>query len=146
MLDRGSQSQGVQFKLAPQNLEAELGKLVWREIIVKPPKNLPCWISVQTEHGPLWALVFVMNRQSRSYVGKLSAEEVADVQARACGHWGSGEERLCITFMRLEEHGVHDRGLGPLQELCRYSAPIGLFPSHFSKRTHGAQSSTGLFG
>jgi len=116
-LDRGGQCQGVLFRLAPQNLEAQLGKLVRREMTVKPPNNLPRWISVQTEHGPLRALAFVMNRQSRFYVGKLSAPEVADVLARACGHWGSGAEYLCNTVAHLEEHGIHDHGLWRLQEL-----------------------------
>ena len=66
---------------------------------------------------PLGALAFVMNRQSRFYVGKLTAEEVADVLARACGHWGSGAEYLCNTVAHLEEHRIHDRGLWRLQEL-----------------------------
>jgi cation transport protein ChaC len=73
-LDRGGQCQGVLFRLAQQNLEAQLGRLVRREMTVKPPNNLPRWISVQTEHGPLRALAFVMNRQSRFYVGRLSAD------------------------------------------------------------------------
>ena len=76
------------LRLAPQNLEAQLGKLVRWEMTVKPPNNLPRWINVQTEHGPLPALAFVMNRHSRFYVGRLSSEEVADVLAQACGHWG----------------------------------------------------------
>jgi cation transport protein ChaC len=58
-----------------------------------------------------------MNRQSRFYVGKLSAEEVADTLSRACGHWGSCAEYLYNTVTHLEEHGIHDRGLWRLQEL-----------------------------
>jgi cation transport protein ChaC len=84
---------------------------------VKPPNDLPRWISVETEQGPLRALAFVMNRQSRFYVGKLTAEEIADVLARACGHWGSGAEYLGNTVAHLEEHGLHDCGLWRLQEL-----------------------------
>jgi cation transport protein ChaC len=116
-LDRGGQCQGVLFRLAPQNLEAQFGRLVRREITVKPPNNLPRWINVQTEHGPLPALAFAINRQSRFYVGRLSAEDVADVLARACGHWGSGAKYLCNTVTHLEEHCIHDRGLWKLQEL-----------------------------
>jgi cation transport protein ChaC len=116
-LDRGGQCQGVLLRLAPQNLEAQLGKLVRREMTVKPPNNLPRWINVQTEHGPFPALAFVMNRHSRFYVGRLSSEEVADVLAQACGHWGSGAEYLCNTVAHLEQHGIHDRGLWKLQQL-----------------------------
>lgn len=116
-LDRGGQCQGVLFKLPPHDLEAQLGKLVRREMTVKPPNKIPRWIAVETAQGPLRAIAFVMNRQSRFYTGKLSPEEVADVLARACGHWGSGAEYLCNTVQRLEEHGIHDRGLWKLQEL-----------------------------
>ncbi len=116
-LDRGGQCRGVLHRLAPENLEGQLSKLVRREMTVKPPNNLPRWITVQTEQGPLGALAFVMNRRSRFYVGKLAPEEVADTLARACGHWGSCAEYLCNTVAHLEEHGIHDRGLWKLQEL-----------------------------
>ena len=48
-LDRGGQCQGVVFKLPPEDLEAQLQKLVRREITVKPPNNIPRWITVETE-------------------------------------------------------------------------------------------------
>ena len=86
LLDRGGQCQGVVFKLPPEDLEAQLQKLVRREITVKPPNNIPRWITVETEHGPLRAVAFVMNRKSRFYVAKLSPEETADILAKACGH------------------------------------------------------------
>ena len=52
-LDRGGQCQGVVFRLPPEDLEAQLLKLVRREITVKPPNNIPRWITVETENGPL---------------------------------------------------------------------------------------------
>jgi cation transport protein ChaC len=66
-LDRGGQCQGVVFRLPPEDLEEQLKKLVRREITVKPPNNIPRWISVETEQGSLHALAFVMNRKSRFY-------------------------------------------------------------------------------
>ena len=116
-LDRGGQCQGVLFRLRPQNLEGQLQRLVRREITAKPPNNLPRWISVATDHGTVPAIAFVMNRQSRVYVGRLAPEEVADILAVACGHWGSGAEYLHNTIAHLQEHGIHDRGLWRLQEL-----------------------------
>lgn len=116
-LDRGGQCQGVLFRLAPESLEAQLGKLVRREMTVKPPNNIPCWIAVDTEQGPVRAFAFTMNRQSRFYTGRLSPEEVADVVARACGHWGSCAEYLHNTVAHLEERGIHDRSLWRLQAL-----------------------------
>jgi glutathione-specific gamma-glutamylcyclotransferase len=110
-LDRGGQCQGVLFRLAPENLKAQLGKLVRREIHVTPPNNLPRWIAVDTEQGSLRAIAFVMNRESPFYTGRLSPEEVADVVATACGHAGSCAEYLHNTVAHLEEHGIHDRSL-----------------------------------
>jgi len=37
---------GILFRLTPQNLEEQLGKLVRREMTVKPPNNLTRRISV----------------------------------------------------------------------------------------------------
>jgi cation transport protein ChaC len=116
-LDRGGQCQGMLFKLLPENLEAQLGKLVRREMTVKPPNNLPRWIIVETDQGPLRALAFVMNRQSQFYTGRLSPDVVADVVASACGHWGSCAEYLHNTVAHLDEHGIRDRNLWHLQEL-----------------------------
>jgi cation transport protein ChaC len=116
-LDRGGQCQGVLFRLRPENLEAQIEKLVRREMTIIPPNNLPRWIAVDTEAGPVRALAFVMNRHSRFYVGRLAPEEIADVLADACGSWGSGAEYLHNTVAHLEEHGIHDRTLWRLQEL-----------------------------
>lgn len=116
-LDRGGQCRGVVLKLPQEDLKGQLDKLLRREITVKPPNNIPRWISVETDRGPLRAIAFVMNRQSRFYTGKLPLEEVADVLASACGHWGSGAEYLYNTVAHLEENGVRDRNLWRLQAL-----------------------------
>jgi len=116
-LDRGGQCQGVLLKLPPEDLEGQLSKLLRGEITIKPPNNLPRWITVETADGPLRALAFVMNRQSRFYCGKLNPEEIAGVLASACGHWGSCAEYLYNTVGHLEAHGIRDRNLWRLQEL-----------------------------
>lgn len=116
-LDRGGQCRGVVFRLPPDDLESQLDKLVRREITVKPPNNIPRWVAVETDKGSLRAIAFVMNRQSRFYTGRLPPEEVADVLADACGHWGSGAEYLHNTVAHLEEQGIRDRNLWRLQAL-----------------------------
>ncbi|WP_201839276.1 gamma-glutamylcyclotransferase [Microvirga zambiensis] len=116
-LDRGGQCQGVLFRLPPSDLAAQLGKLLRREITVKPPNNLPRWINVETDQGIVRPLAFVMNRRSRFYTGRLPPEQIADVLARACGHWGSCAEYLHRTVAHLEEQGIHDRNLWRLQAL-----------------------------
>jgi cation transport protein ChaC len=116
-LDRGGQCRGMLYRLPGASLQAQLGKLFRREFTVKPPNSMPRWIKVSTDDGPITALAFVMNREARAYVGRLASEDVADVLAKACGHWGSGAEYLHNTVMHLEEHGIHDRNLWRLQRL-----------------------------
>jgi cation transport protein ChaC len=50
-------------------------------------------------------------------VGRLPDDGIADVLARACGHWGTGAEYLLNTVTNLEAKGVHDRNLWRLQRL-----------------------------
>jgi cation transport protein ChaC len=116
-LDRGGQCRGVLYKLDAADPKTTLGKLFRREFTVKPPNSMPRWITVESEHGQLTALTFVMNRQSPLYVGKLDPETVADILASACGHWGSGAEYLYNTVHHLNERGIHDSNLWRLQQL-----------------------------
>jgi glutathione-specific gamma-glutamylcyclotransferase len=116
-LDRGGQCPGIVFRLPGDDLGKQLDKLVRREITVKPPNNIPRWITVQTEQGPLRAIAFVMNRQSRFYTGRPPPAKVADVLAKACGQWGSCAEYLHNTVAHLEEQGIRDRNLWRLQVL-----------------------------
>ena len=116
-LDRGGQCRGVLYKLNPTDPEAMLAKLFRREFTVKPINSMPRWITVDGERGRLRALTFVINRRSPAYVGKLSPDEVADVLASACGHWGSGAEYLYNTVFHLREKGIYDSNLWRLQQL-----------------------------
>jgi cation transport protein ChaC len=116
-LDRGGQCKGMLYRLSGHPLREQLHKLCRRETTVKPPNTVPRWITVVSEGVPLRAIAFVMNRESQSYVGKLAPEQIAEILARACGHWGSGAEYLFNTVCRLEECGIHDRYLWRLQQL-----------------------------
>jgi cation transport protein ChaC len=84
---------------------------------LKPPTNVPCWIVVQTDNGPLRALAFVSNRNGQSYAGKRTLEDTADILSEACGHLGSCAEYLHNTVSHLEARGIHDRNLWRLQHL-----------------------------
>jgi glutathione-specific gamma-glutamylcyclotransferase len=116
-LDRGGTCKGVVQRLPPDAVEANLEKLLRREVLTKPSPFPPRWISVQTASGPLSAITFTMSRTSEAYVGGLSAEEIADVLAVAAGRWGSMAEYLYNTVSQLEELGIGDRFLWRLQEL-----------------------------
>jgi cation transport protein ChaC len=116
-LDRGGQCRGVALELPRRNLEEQLGKLFRREFTYKPVNSMPRWINMTTASGTLPALTFVMNRASPLYAGRLSPQEIADVLARSCGHWGTGAEYLLNTVSHLEEKGIRDRNLWRLQRL-----------------------------
>jgi cation transport protein ChaC len=75
------------------------------------------WIDVASSDGPLKALTFAMDRNSRRYVAGLSDDQLADVLATACGFRGSMVEYLFSTVSILESLGIRDRNLWRLQEL-----------------------------
>ena len=117
-LDRGGECRGVLYRLPQDDLPAMLGRLFRREFTSKPANSMPRWITVEPEGGaPLQALAFVMNRRSPVYTGRLSPDEVADILATACGHWGSGAEYLHNTVRHLAGRGIRDRNLWRLQAL-----------------------------
>jgi len=116
-LDRGGQCKGMLYRLPGDTLREQLHQLCRRETTVKPPNTVARWITVTSEGLSLRAIAFVINRESKSYVGRLAPEQVADTLVTACGHWGSGAEYLFNTVARLEEHGIHDRYLWQLQSL-----------------------------
>src|SRR5262245_8285842 len=116
-LDRGGQCRGVVYRLAGSTVEAQLAKLVRREMKAKPPNNLPRRLVVETEHERLRAIAFVINRNGGAYAGRLPPEQVAELVAKACGHLGSCAEYLYNTVSQLEKRGIHDRNLWRLQEL-----------------------------
>ena len=116
-LDRGGQCRGMVFRIPADQAAASLDTLFRRELVVKPPGTPPRWLTAQTDAGPLRAIGFVVDRRSRFYSGGLAPEAVADVVARAAGHWGSCAEYLHNTVLHLEECGIHDRNLWRLQAL-----------------------------
>jgi cation transport protein ChaC len=116
-LDRGGQCTGVAYRLSGQTVVAQLAKLFRREMSVKPPTNMPRWIRVQTDQGPIRAVAFVVNQRGTGYAGRLTPETTADILSKACGHWGSCAEYLFNTVSHLEDRGIHDSRLWQLQEL-----------------------------
>jgi glutathione-specific gamma-glutamylcyclotransferase len=120
-LDRGGQCKGVAYRLAGDTVEAQLGKLVRREMPMRPsgklPTNIPRWIGVRTAQAHIHAIAFVADRRGYNYVGGLTPDETADILAKACGHGGSCAEYLYSTIAHLEDRGIRDRNLWRLQSL-----------------------------
>ncbi|MCR5856466.1 gamma-glutamylcyclotransferase [Mesorhizobium sp. J428] len=116
-LDRGGQCNGVIFRLPDAAIEANMHRLIRREMSMVPSAFPPRWIQVETPEGPLKALTFAMNRNSGRYIGTLDDEATADVLATACGFRGSMAEYLHATVSHLDMLGIRDRHLWRLQEM-----------------------------
>ncbi len=116
-LDRGGQCRGVVHRLPAAGLEANLHRLIRREMSMVPSAFPPRFIGVEAGGERIAALTFAIDRRSGRYIGGLDAEAVADVLSTACGFRGSMAEYLFSTVSHLEELGIHDRHLWRLQEL-----------------------------
>jgi cation transport protein ChaC len=116
-LDRGGSCRGVIQRLPRQGTAACLSQLIRREMSVKPSTNQPRWVTVESQSGRVRAIAITADRKGYNYDGGRSIESIADVLARAVGHWGSCAEYLLQTVKHLEELGIHDRYLWRLQEL-----------------------------
>jgi cation transport protein ChaC len=116
-LDRGGACQGVICRLPEENLFAELGKLLRREVDHRRDLGTLRWITVTADIGKLRALAFYAGPRASYYTGKLPSGDVAKTLARAAGHWGSGASYLFHTIVKLAEFGIHDSHLWHLQDL-----------------------------
>ena len=116
-LDRGGSCKGLAFRLPVSDHNGQLVTLMRREVGAIPATNVPRWIKVVTENGPLLALAFVVDTKGPTYAGKLPLDQVARVLSRAAGHLGSAAQYLYNTVSKLESHGIRDKNLWELQML-----------------------------
>lgn len=116
-LDRGGQCTGVAYRLPKDGLDAELHKLMRREMSMVPSAFPWRWVDAVTDSGPLKVLTFAMNRKSGRYIGDLDENRLVDMLATARGFRGSMAEYLFSTVSMLESLGIHDKNLWRLQAL-----------------------------
>jgi cation transport protein ChaC len=116
-LDRGGRCEGFLQRLHEGRERGELAKLWRREMTMKPPGNMPRWISVEGPQGPVTAIAFAVNQERPNYAGNLGMEEIADILSVACGHWGSCAEYLRQTVLALAAAGIRDEYLWRLQDM-----------------------------
>jgi cation transport protein ChaC len=116
-LDRGGSCTGVAYRLPSGNRHSQIETLLRRETDGLPATNVARWITVETSSGPIRALAFVASRSGPAYAGRQPHEAVAQITARAAGHWGSAATYLQRTVAKLDEHGIRDRNLWLLQKL-----------------------------
>jgi cation transport protein ChaC len=116
-LDRGGSCKGLAFRLPSKDHFGQLLTLMRREVGAIPATNVPRWIKVVTENGPLLALAFVVDTKGPTYAGKQPIEKVARVLAKAAGHRGSAAQYLYNTVSKLDSHGIRDKNLWEIQKL-----------------------------
>ena len=116
-LDHGGACHGVICRLPDEDQVTQLGKLLRREIDQREDVGTLRWITATADIGKVRALTFYAGPRMSYYTGKLPDLEVAQILARAAGHWGSCANYLYQTVIKLEEYGIHDTHLWKLQEL-----------------------------
>ncbi|MDB5623832.1 MAG: gamma-glutamylcyclotransferase [Devosia sp.] len=116
-LDRGGACKGVLYRLPPDAIEANLVKLLEREMAWLPSAFPPRWVKAKSGERTVTALTFCIDRHSGRYVSGLPVNAIADVLAKAVGTRGSMAEYLFATVQHLEEMGIHDPHLWQLQHL-----------------------------
>jgi cation transport protein ChaC len=116
-LDRGGSCSGIVYRLPAEDEIGQMTRLLWRETDATPSTNVPRWVSLETDRGPLTAIAFVASPAGANYAGNVPLAEVARSLAHAAGHWGSGAQYLYNTVLNLEANGIRDRTLWLLQSM-----------------------------
>lgn len=129
-LRRGGRCKGMAHRIADDDRQALLVRLLRREVGNDQHLTGVRWINLDTDQGKLRALAFWAEPVGLANWVDLPLPEVAHILARACGHVGSGAAYLFHTVRHLDELGIRDRNLWHLQQLVADEI----------KRLHGASS------
>jgi cation transport protein ChaC len=116
-LRQGGVCTGIVVQLTDDDRQAQLVRLLKREVDSEEDLRSMRWIEVDTDQGQVRALAsWAEPVMSRMFVEK-SIEEQAYMLARACGSGGSGAAYLHRTVMSLADLGLADDYLTMLDEL-----------------------------
>jgi len=113
----GGSCRGALCRIPGRDVVDVLGRLLRREMTVKPPNSPPRWVVAKADDRAVRAITFAADRRGRNFAGGMSSDEIATVLATAVGHWGSCAEYLQQTVDHLEQLGIRDANLWRLQEL-----------------------------
>jgi cation transport protein ChaC len=116
-LRRGGRCTGMVHRLADDDRQNLLVRLLRREVGNDQHLTGVRWINVDTDRGKLRALAFWAEPIGLENWVDLPPRDVAHILARACGHGGSGAAYLFHTVRHLDELGIRDRNLWRLQHL-----------------------------
>jgi glutathione-specific gamma-glutamylcyclotransferase len=137
-LRRGGRCKGVVHRIADDDRQNLLVRLLRREIGNSQHLTGVRQISVDTDQGKLRALAFWAEPIGLDSWVDLPLSEVAHILARACGHGGSGAAYLYHTVSTLDGLGIRDRNLWRLQhlvadEIRRLHMPSSVAPQPISQ-------------
>lgn len=116
-LRRGGRCNGMVHRIADDQRQALLVRLLRREVGNDQHLTGVRWINVDSDQGTLRALAFWAEPIGLANWVKLPLPDVAQILARACGHVGSGAAYLFHTVSKLDELGIRDRNLWRLQQM-----------------------------
>lgn len=116
-LDRGGSCQGLACRIDDRTLEEDT-RLLWRREMLMGT-YAPRWVTAHTAAGPVRAVTFVVRRDTSSYAGRLSDDEVVAIICRARGHYGACRDYLLETADSLAAHHMADAHLARLARRCR---------------------------
>lgn len=117
-LEQGGACRGVAYRIAPDQVEAELD-IIWRREMVTAAYR-PIWLRAVTADGPIMAIGFAINRGHERYAGRLEEQRIVEAIATATGPLGPCAEYLFNTTAHLDELGIGDRYLRRLCDAVRH--------------------------
>ncbi len=116
-LERGGSCHGVAYRIAPEQVHAELDVVWRREMLTGAYRAV--WVTVRTPDGPEHAIAFAANQAHERYVRGLDTDETARLLATGSGPLGTCCDYLFDTVTHLTQLGIRDRRMEALVERVR---------------------------
>jgi len=114
-LDRGGACQGVLFRIAAANVQAE-ARLLWRREMIAGSYE-PRWVPACVDGVTIPALTFVGNRHHERYLGRQPMEDIARLVRTGRGSLGTSRAYFDATLEALDFLGIRDQGLERLRRV-----------------------------
>lgn len=111
-LDAGGSCRGMAFRIPAGNVP-DIMQALWKREMATGAYH-PRWLNCSTEHGPVKALAFVMNRNTEAYVRGLTLAQLVEIVSSAHGKYGPCTEYVLETARALKDWNIHDRRLQTL--------------------------------
>lgn len=125
-LDRGGSCLGMAYRIAAADVPRVFRELWEREMFLGSYR--PTWMQARLLRGGAHAeaLAFVVRRDAFNYGGRLSADELIEILASACGSKGTSLDYLQRTVAALHEAGLRDPHLERLMHKAEGRRPTAV--------------------